>query len=436
MLVPSEIVDAVNEAIPVPKHFRDRMFAKEVHRVVYHQLGRASYNSDFHANINRELVDIMHGDKQRKAIMRGVTELFETKNPAISGVSNRELQLLKRFSDCYTSTKSTIAPTLNGTPAESVSDLPARDWRSRYVARDMSSCDVVTFEGRWRVEYSQKTLGGIKKLWKGSTRYRRDLKWSLGHTFFTPVTIDECLSAADKSIEKKIAKNKLKENSLKRDELAEVYFDSWARMIDDPCHFCFRQGKTGRVYWGLCNQTKRLRRSNILFQWDGQEVPGVEVDVSASHFTVLATLVNCQGLRDAVAEGRPYETLAEACTASFKDRDALKVSAQIQCLFGRDKFGKQPLFGAMYSIWPEVAEFVMHVRRTGGGSRGLAKLLMEAEGSFVWDQFVPALRESGIPSLPIHDGLIVPEPVSENVADYGVELMRNTLGVTPSFSIK
>lgn len=434
MEVPAEIKRLLDEAIPLPKHRVHRKAATSARSHLYFQLWRSRFSTTGEISISQRLLDEMIGQRQRKKVMAAIKSsgVFSLAKRHVARIRCCTWHLADAFSNHYTSIESTTVPTYVATVG---AGAPDSDYRCRYAPRTDCVGGIVpfVFEGPWRRRFADSFEVASKKIWNVDLRFKTHLRWSLSQTLIDMPTLDQCLRFADAAIAKAESRNCPK--SLSRDLLAESYLDSWCRFEADPCHFCFRQRGNGRVYWGAVNQPKSLRRSNIRFIYGGKEVRGVEVDLSSSFFVFVAVESGCDALALAVGEDRVYETLADNCQQAFSNRDSLKVGAQVQCLFGAENFGRQPLFGAMYSIWPDAAKWVRETRRQHGVS-GLSRMLMESEAAFMWDKLVPLLVKSRIPALPIHDGVIVPEPAAEIVQTLATDLIRKHCGVPGQFKIK
>lgn len=157
---------------------------------------------------------------------------------------------------------------------------------------------------------------------------------------------------------------------------------------------------------------KVIRRNCLFFDYERQAEPAVEVDLKSSYLTILAAESGDQNLiRD--LSGDAYITLSDAAGLSIP-RNVLKIEFQKSCLFGKRNFGASKLFEAMQRRWPDATQWIKQKRQTETVS-GLAHALMRSEAGLIWGKIAPALKNEGIPVLPIHDGLLVPASQAKRV---------------------
>ncbi|MEO2031641.1 MAG: hypothetical protein ABGZ35_06120 [Planctomycetaceae bacterium] len=307
----------------------------------------------------------------------------------------------------------------------------------RYVSRwhfEAADTRIQTIPGEWLQERDRRFRDATTALFGVSHAYRDHLQTSMESVEFAHVSYSDCLAAAQQS----------NLSVWTAEQKARHYLQQWRCLEHSPLGFCFRSA--GRVYYPLCNQPKALRQKFVRFNWNGQSVPSAEVDLSSSYPVFLLTMLpptdDVRRMKRDIEAGVFYERLAEACTSQkWSDRSKLKVDVQIQCFFGGAGFGGQPLFGAMRQLYPTAAKFIEGIRfnKSGQlrrtGARELSGLFTKAEGAFFIDSVLPQLCASGIPTLTIHDAVIVPAPVAEQVQGYVSAIAENELGIVANFKI-
>ncbi|MEJ7591117.1 MAG: hypothetical protein WKF77_06175 [Planctomycetaceae bacterium] len=112
---------------------------------------------------------------------------------------------------------------------------------------------------------------------------------------------------------------------------------------------------------------------------------------------------------DLIESGELYPTLAEMADMPYEtDSEKLKLKRDFQCfcLFG--PIGFHGLWRALQSICPGVCRDIRWWRNQAGGATRLAHMLMRAEGALLTDGLVRHMVASGIPSVQIFDGSIMP----------------------------
>jgi hypothetical protein len=116
----------------------------------------------------------------------------------------------------------------------------------------------------------------------------------------------------------------------------------------------------------------------------------------------------------------------------FTDSQSLKAAVNKDCLFGRQNFGRTPLFVSMQKLFPDLARFIRH-KRLHHDVSWLSDLLTNAEGSFFLDLLLPFVVGSNVPALTIHDAVIVPASKASQVAGYCNQLAEAHFGFCPRF---
>lgn len=416
--LPVEIVNEINSQFPDVSHKTIKQSRETTRNILCYQIYRAIHNKHAQVSIHQGLIDNMYGSRQRKALMGVLNDLrfFRRVKKHVAGIQTSIWQVEH--------------PELKGRNRASI-DGPHAMMSPSWMPWWMFGCDsFVVLGADWITVNRKRYEFASHKLWNVSHQYREHLESNLESVVISPLSLSECTEGAAMS----------KESKLNLAQKAEIYRREWNAFADDPLRFCFR--KSGRLYYPMVNQPKALRRRHLQFHWKGELVPMAEVDLRSSYWAFLLAMLepteDVSQLAKDLEDGLVYERLAESCTSqTWKDRQALKVAAQIQCLFGDSGFGQQPLFGALHSRYPTLAAFIRGVRcRAGSGqtARKLSKLLTEAEGSFFIDTLLPELTSIGIPALPLHDAVIVPVTVAEEVRIIAEAAIRK-IGIPGRFSV-
>ena len=424
--LPADIVDAVQKRFPDVRHAVHREANANLRNNLRYQIYRALHEPQASFSVHQGLINQMYGQRHRQKLMAAIKELpcFRLSKQHVAG------HRCQVWTVEHPTLRSEDRGIIYGpSPVASVPMSYFRPYHS-FVPAD---CIAVEIEGRWLKHNREQYDIASSKLWSVSHQYRGHLEASLSNTVIQPVTLSDCLKAAEQSdvrvwtVEQK----------------ADHYLQQWGDFADDPLAFCFR--KAGRLYYPLVNQPKSLRRQFIQFRWGGDIVPTAEIDLSSSYWAFLLAMLppgdDVDVLAKDLEDGLVYERLASACTTQqWPDRRKLKVAVQVQCLFGQDGFGKQPLWGALSTRYPTLARYVAAVRLGKGhvlrqdGARELSRLLTTAEGAFFIDRLLADLASKGIPALPIHDAVIVPAPVAETVRAYAEAAIRK-LGIPGRFHV-
>ncbi len=211
----------------------------------------------------------------------------------------------------------------------------------------------------------------------------------------------------------------------------------WAEFHQDPLLYLFRVA--GRCYHPLVNQPKLLRQRYLKFCHNGQIEDGAEVDMSATYWVLLASILKPSLCKEMLVQelvtGRFYERLNTACGNHYRDQRELKKAVQKDCLFGKKNFGRTRLFASMERLYPDLARLIRHFRNKYS-LRWLSNKLTNAEGEFFIDCVLPFLLDAGIPALSIHDALVVPASEAEQVRIWCWGLAKERFGFLPMFRIK
>lgn len=190
--------------------------------------------------------------------------------------------------------------------------------------------------------------------------------------------------------------------------------------------------KRHRVYHGLISTPKKLFRERLLMQYNGVMCETKTVDSHASYWSLLIGHMEIGEERDRLIAiqqtGHFYETLANLAGVSAAD---VKSEVQRQCLFWRDsRLEQRPLWVSMLDHFPHLSGFIMHLRdRYGVG--GLSDWLTHLESRIFIKGALLETYGLGIPCLPFHDGLLVPEMEAERVREIINKHATAALGYTP-----
>ena len=215
---------------------------------------------------------------------------------------------------------------------------------------------------------------------------------------------------------------------------ADLYQESWSSFQKHPLLYLTR--KAGRVYHGMTNQPKILRRQHLSFECDGGVEKTAEIDMSSTYYVLLTSMLDAGRCKDQLiqdlTEGCFYRKLGEASGNRFTDTQELKMAVNRDCLFGKRDFGKTPLFVAMEKQFPDLARFIRHKRRHHDVS-WLSDVLTNAEGSFFIDLLLPFVVGANVPALTIHDGLLIPASRAKEVSIWCSDLAVQHFGFCPRF---
>lgn len=422
LALPIDLYDEIHERFPDSSHKRTQDANERLRFLLADTMYRAMHDKGAAFSTHTHLLTDMWGQRARKKVVNAFNEMscFALLQCHYAGVSCK----LRAFHH----------PEMVSTYTSPGPGGPDRCYMARHVFGGKTGCFTIPCD--WLNENGRRFRSSSSAMWMMSHDYLIHLRSSVDSLIVMHVDYADCLDAASRS------RNSSGRSTV--DEKASHYLRQWQMFVRDPLAYCFRS--SGRVYNPLCNQPKALRRQFLRYDFEGESVATTEVDLSSSYFAFLATMLppgdDVDLLKRDLEDGQFYERLAECCDSQlFKDRKALKIAAQVHCLFGNDRFGRQPLFGAMRSRYPSLARFVADIRLSKGvvkqsSARHLARMLMKAEGAFFIDQLLPQLLLVGVPTMTIHDGVIVPEPVAEKVRELASTLFENTFGFRASFSIK
>ena len=283
---------------------------------------------------------------------------------------------------------------------------------------------TVSLSQEWVQEYHRSFRQACSLLWPEQWAFVPLIESSITKLVIGTVSYEDCLEAARKS----------KGSETTPEVKADLYQDSWSSFQQTPLSYLTR--KAGRVYYGLTNQSKTLRRNNLQFQHNGLIENTAEIDMSSTYWVLLTSMLDDSRCKDqlirVLSDGLFYQKLNEASGTTFSDSQSLKATVQKDCLFGKQDFGKTPLFIAMQKLYPDLARFIRHKRRHHDVS-WLSDLLTNAEGSFFIDLLLPFVVGSNVPALTIHDAVIVPASKASQVASWCSDLAVQHFGWCPKF---
>jgi len=210
----------------------------------------------------------------------------------------------------------------------------------------------------------------------------------------------------------------------------------WAEWQQEPLLYLFRTA--GRCYYPLVNQPKPLRHRYLKFRHNGQIEDAAEVDMSATYWVLLASMLDPSLCREMLIQdlvkGCFYQRLNAESGNRYEDPADLKPAVQKDCLFGRQNFGRTRLFATMERLYPDLALLIRYYR-SKHPVRWLSDKLTNAEGEFFIDCVLPFAVDAGIPALPIHDAVVVPASAAEQVKRWCCNLAQARFGFEPRFKI-
>jgi hypothetical protein len=172
--------------------------------------------------------------------------------------------------------------------------------------------------------------------------------------------------------------------------------------------------KSGRVYYPIANLPKAFR-AELLIDRD----PVVEIDISASQPTLLATLYpdNCPEKSEFLAfvqGGRFYETIAAWANRGWS-RDEAKTEFFNQIAFGSYYCAKKyELLVPFKARFPMLATGMARIKRLGNAVLPLR--MQKLEASITVDGACGECAKRKIKVLPVHDSLICRKADAELVA--------------------
>ncbi len=222
----------------------------------------------------------------------------------------------------------------------------------------------------------------------------------------------------------------------------ESHRNTLRRMKDGVRHLVRRI--RGRCYHPLTSCPKTIRRHLKMF-FKGRTERAVCVDMSATYLTLLVSSLNkpeqeYEQLRliNLIQEGQFYGSVNELLPEEkrYKDPGELKKEFQRQCIFWRDgRISRRPIWEAFRVKFPMLCGLIQEKHDKLGVTR-LSDWLMRKESSIFVEKAMVGINRAGIPVVPIHDALMVPESVAEWVHGVLVQIAVDALGFTPRFKIE
>jgi hypothetical protein len=266
------------------------------------------------------------------------------------------------------------------------------------------------------------------QLWPEQTQYKKLIRDGLRHLIVDSVDDSECL---------RIATRKRYSLKVAPDEASVMYRECWERFRNAPERSIIRSN--GRCYYPLLNQPRELRQSSLRIRYRGVEERTAEIDLHASYWVMIASQLPPSPSRDRLiadlAAGEFYSRLKSAVgkTLQIPAGTTFKQEVSRLCLFGAGMFNASPLFQALGDIYGSAADWIDDRRRRAHGDSLLSHELNGLEGAFMIDTVLPKLHAAGIPALPIHDAMIVPNSAAIRVKSICEELAREHFGFVPLF---
>ena len=406
-------------------------------------------DSEREFSISQEVQDkmTMVGHRKRKALISfldqsrffAVSVNYSTGNHSIIR-SLKGVKFHRLYADqhnmvpCFDGILGSLSPLPSPAGSDSVADVSLMPLRSLscHWAYSGKTCRVL-IPVDWFRSYGQSYRNACTSLHSEQWHFISSIESSIHRTVIGRPTLEDCLRFASL---RRAEPGKTLEDSWTDEKWAIETLKRWIEWKEDPLLYLNRVER--RLYYPFVNQSKHLRRRYMQFKYDGIIEPAAEVDMSATFWVMLASMLDespCKArlIRD-LKEGRFYERLNEEVGRIYKDPSELKVAVQKHCLFGKEKFGSTLLFAAMMSLYPDLGRFIMHKRRNHD-VKWLSDLLTNKEGSFFIDCLLPQIVKAGIPALPIHDAFCVPGSVAEQVGQMCCELAQERFGFGPRFKV-
>ncbi len=296
-------------------------------------------------------------------------------------------------------------------------------WRTRW--RYAGVVVTVNLSLEWLHEYDRSFRRACSILFPDKWAFVPLIESSIAQLVIGTVSYGDCLDAAKRS-------RSLSETT--PEAKAAMYQESWGSFQERPLSYLTRV--SGRCYHPLTNQSKTLRRQHLQLQHNGLIEKTLEIDMSSTYWVLLTSMLDDSRCKDSLirdlTEGCFYQKLYEASENTFTDSQSLKAAVNKDCLFGKQDFGKTLLFSAMQKLFPDLARFIRH-KRLHHDVSWLSDVLTNAESAFFIDLLLPVVVNAGIPSLPIHDALLIPASRASQVEGYCRQLAVQHFGWCPRF---
>lgn len=177
----------------------------------------------------------------------------------------------------------------------------------------------------------------------------------------------------------------------------------------------------------------RAVKKGCKFEVDGVEIPAVQPDVHGMYWCVLIAMMEPSAEKDELirlVQSRAfYLRLAEEC--GLECNVEFKIRTNAQCLFYRHWWAqdKCEISTALAKLFPELWALIKSLRsrmRIGEFS----DLLCAGERSVMGPALLRA-SELG-PALPLHDALVVPETIADQVVEIIQQVAIEVLGFVPA----
>ena len=197
-----------------------------------------------------------------------------------------------------------------------------------------------------------------------------------------------------------------------------------------------------RCYHALTSCSKVAR--NLLKVWyRGDLEKAVSVDMSSTYPVLLVSdlrgeqqVEEQKRLIDLFHEDWFYRFINDKSEVKYESHKQMKMEFQKQCVFWRDPDEKKrPYWTALKEHFPEYALHILKCRGNLGGVGGLSDYLMDKESRIFVDRALVEVSEKGIPSVSIHDALLVPASCAKYVRGVLERVALQSLGFTPNFKI-
>ena len=393
----------------------------ECRRVVCLLIWTALKDSDCCFSFSQRVMDCMSlvGSKKRKRIVEYFSQ-SQFCNIKKNYSADRN-SIIRKLCGAKLQRVSGSQHTRDGCEAEANDYLRTR-WR--YTATVVT----VNLPVEWLAEYHRSFRQACSGLWPDKFKYVSCIESSITQLVIGTPTYEECQDAAKSS-------RSLSETT--PEAKAAMYQQSWSSFQQTPLLYLIR--KSGRVYFGLTNQPKTLRRNNLQFQHNGLIEKTSEVDMSSTYWVLLTAMLDASRCKDSLihdlTEGCFYQKLGEANGNAFSDTQSLKAAVNKDCLFGKRDFGRTPLFVSMQKLYPDLARFIRYQRSRHSPSY-LSDVLTNAESTFFIDLLLPFVVNAGTPALTIHDALLIPASRAKEVASWCSDLAVQHFGFSPRFKIQ
>jgi hypothetical protein len=217
----------------------------------------------------------------------------------------------------------------------------------------------------------------------------------------------------------------------RRFNLRQVAWAMAVLNIESGNWFFSVDSKTGRVFHNVNSFPKALRPHLLL---DGEAT--AEVDISNSQPTLLVAeayrgAMDTDEAQDALGIVQTRQFYPEVCRLYGKgglNYEAQKTWVFKHMLFSH-KIRPSPGWSKVKERWPRLAGYIEKTKAKAHNSLPLE--LQRREADVMLGRVAPRLQQEGIPSLSLHDGLLVKRQHVDRAREIVIEEFQKETGITP-----